>query len=98
MTVFLLTGATIGVVGTFLGVGIGLLLSLNIDTIRQLLQRLSGTALFSPAVYFLTQLPSKVDFFVVFPFVVIALLLSFLSTLYPSLKAAKLDPVEALRQ
>jgi lipoprotein-releasing system permease protein len=98
MKIFFLTGATIGVVGTSLGVILGLSVALNIETIRQWLQSLTGTELFSAEIYFLTQLPAKVDWNEVILVVMTSLFLSFLATLYPSWKAARLDPVEALRQ
>ncbi len=97
MRVFFLTGATIGVVGTFVGVALGLSFSLNIESIRQFLQSLTGTELFSEEIYFLSQLPAKVDWGEVISVVVMALFLSFLATLYPAWRAARLDPVEALR-
>lgn len=97
-TVFMITGASIGLIGTFLGVAGGLAFSLNIERIREILQKFTGTELFNAEIYFLTQLPSKVDIVEVVLIVVMALLLTFLSTLYPSWRAAKLDPVEALRQ
>ena len=97
MRIFFLTGATIGAVGTLMGVILGLSFSLNIESIRQFLQGLSGTELFSEEIYFLTQLPAKVDWGEVCAVVGMSLLLSFLATLYPAWRAARLDPVEALR-
>lgn len=97
LSIFLLTGSTIGIIGTLVGVVIGLSFSLNIEKIRQLLQSLTGTDLFSAEIYFLSQLPAKVNFTEVFLIASMALLLSFLATLYPAWRAAKLNPVEALR-
>ncbi len=97
LRIFLLTGASIGVVGTLLGVGLGLSFALNIESIRQFLQSLTGTELFSAEIYFLSQLPAKVDWHEVVTVVGMALTLSFLATLYPAWRAASLDPVEALR-
>lgn len=98
MRVFFLTGATIGVVGTVLGVSLGLLISLNIESIRRFLEKFAGTDLFNAEIYFLTQLPAKVEPTEVVLVVVLALSLSFLATIYPAWRAARLDPVEALRQ
>jgi lipoprotein-releasing system permease protein len=97
MRIFFLTGASIGVVGTLLGVALGLSFALNIEAIRQFLQRLTDTELFSAEIYFLSQLPAKVDWSEVTTVIVMALVLSFLATLYPAWRAARLDPVEALR-
>lgn len=97
MRIFLLSGASIGVVGTLAGFGLGLAFADNIEIIRQLIQKLTGTQLFAPEIYFLSQLPAKVDGGEVATVVVMALGLSFLATLYPSWRAARLDPIEALR-
>jgi lipoprotein-releasing system permease protein len=97
MRIFLLCGASIGILGTLIGFGIGLVFCLNIERIRQALQSLTGTQLFSPEVYFLTRLPAIVDTGEVTQVVLMGLVLSLLATLYPSWRAARIDPVEALR-
>jgi lipoprotein-releasing system permease protein len=97
MRVFLITGAAIGVVGTLTGFAVGLLVCMNIESIRQFLSWLTNTELFSPELYFLSKLPAEVDFGETSAVVIMALTLSFLATLYPSWRAARLDPVEALR-
>ena len=97
MRIFLITGAAIGVVGTLTGFCVGLLICLNIESIRQFLSWLTNTELFSPELYFLSRLPAEVDFSETLAVVVMALTLSFLATLYPSWRAARLDPVDALR-
>jgi lipoprotein-releasing system permease protein len=97
MRIFLLCGASVGVIGTGVGFALGLLFCLNIEGIRQLIQRLSGTELFSPEVYFLSRLPAIVDTGEVVQVVAMGLVLSLLATLYPSWRAARTDPVVALR-
>jgi len=97
LRIFLMAGTAIGVLGTLGGLVLGLLFNANIESIRQLLQAMTGTQLFSPEVYFLAQLPSKSDPREVVEVVAMALVLSFLATIYPAWRAARLDPVEALR-
>ncbi len=97
MRVFLITGAAIGVVGTLTGFVVGLLICLNIESIRQFLSWATNTELFSPELYFLSKLPAEVDVGETSAVVIMALTLSFLATLYPSWRAARLDPVDALR-
>ena len=97
MRVFLITGASIGVVGTLLGFLVGLLVCANIESLRQFISWITATELFSPELYFLSRLPAEVDPGETTAVVVMALALSLLATLYPSWRAARLDPVEALR-
>jgi len=97
MRIFLITGSAIGVVGTLAGFVVGLVISMNIESIRQFLSWLTSTELFDPMLYFLSKLPAEVDFGETTAVVIMALTLSFLATLYPSWRAARLDPVEALR-
>ena len=97
MRIFLITGAAIGVVGTLTGFVVGLVICLNIESIREFLSWLTSTELFSPELYFLSKLPAEIDVRETSAVVIMALTLSFLATLYPSWRAARLDPVDALR-
>jgi lipoprotein-releasing system permease protein len=97
MRVFLITGAAIGVVGTLFGFLLGVVVCLNIESIRQFMSWLTNTELFSPELYFLSRLPANMDTGETVAVVLMALILSLLATLYPSWRAARLDPVEALR-
>lgn len=97
LRIFLLCGASVGVLGTLIGFAIGMAFCANIESIRQFIQSLSGTELFSPEVYFLSKLPAVVDPKEVAQVVAMGLGLSLLATIYPSWRAAKTDPVEALR-
>jgi len=97
MRVFLITGASIGVVGTFMGLLVGALICQRIEAIRQFLSWLTNTTLFPPELYFLSRLPAELDVGETAAVVLMALVLSLLATLYPSWRAARLDPVEALR-
>jgi len=97
MRVFLITGSSIGVVGTLAGFLLGTIVCLNIDTIRRFLSWLTNTDLFNPELYFLSKLPADMNVRETTAVVVMALGLSLLATLYPSWRAARLDPVEALR-
>ncbi len=97
MRVFLISGASIGVVGTAAGFVLGLSFAENIETIRQWLQSLLHMRLFPAEIYYLSRLPAIVEPGDVATVVVMALVLSLLATLYPSWRAARLDPVEALR-
>lgn len=97
MRIFLITGAAIGIVGTLAGFLLGLMISLNVETIRGFVSRLTNTNLFPAEFYFLSRLPSEVNPQEVATIVIMAMVLSLIATLYPSWRAARLDPVEALR-
>ena len=97
LRIFLMCGAWIGVVGTMAGFLVGVVFCLNIESIRQFIQMLSGTELFSAEIYFLTQLPAVLNWSEVMQVVALALSLALLATIYPSWRAAKTDPVEMLR-
>jgi len=97
MRVFLITGASIGVVGTIAGAILGIVFCWKIDEIRQFVAWLTNTRLFDPEIYYLTRLPADINPHTTAVIVGMALLLSVVATLYPSWRASRLDPVEALR-
>ncbi|MEW5965003.1 MAG: lipoprotein-releasing ABC transporter permease subunit [Pseudomonadota bacterium] len=97
MRVFLITGASIGIVGTIAGFILGVVFCWNIEPIRQFVAWLTNTQIFDPQVYYLTKLPADINPQETGFIVVMAMLLSVLATLYPSWRASRLDPVDALR-
>ncbi len=97
LRIFMLSGASIGVVGTLAGFALGVAFTRNIEAIREFVQNVVGVNLFSAEIYFFTRIPARIDASEVATVVIMALALSFLATLYPSWRAARLDPVEALR-
>ncbi|WP_457937587.1 lipoprotein-releasing ABC transporter permease subunit [Mesorhizobium sp. 10J20-29] len=97
LRIFLMTGAAIGVTGTIAGVLLGIVICLNVESIRQFFSWISGTILFNPELYFLSQLPAEMNLGETLSVVLMALVLSFIATIFPAWRAAKLDPVEALR-
>jgi len=97
MRIFFIAGASIGTIGTLTGFGMGLLFTQNIESIRQAIQSLTNTELFAAEIYFLSRLPAIVDVREVAVVVAMGLALSFIATIYPSWRAARLDPAEALR-
>ncbi|UCA47179.1 MULTISPECIES: lipoprotein-releasing ABC transporter permease subunit [Pseudochrobactrum] len=97
MRIFLMTGAAIGVTGTLAGVVLGVVVCLNVERIRAFFSWLSGTTLFNPELYFLSQLPAEMNLSETLSVIGMALFLSFIATIFPAWRAAKLDPVEALR-
>lgn len=97
MRIFFMTGAAIGTVGTIAGVALGVIVCLNIESIRQFFSWVSGTVLFDPELYFLSQLPADMNMSETISVVVMALSLSFMATIFPAWRASRLDPVQALR-
>lgn len=97
MRIFLMTGAAIGVTGTLAGVVLGVVICLNVERIREFFSWLSGTVIFNPELYFLSQLPAKMEAQETVSVILMALALSFIATIFPAWRAARLDPVEALR-
>ena len=97
LRVFLMSGSVIGITGTFIGFTLGVVVCWNIENIRQFLIWVTGVNLFPETLYFLSKLPAKMDSGEITTVVMISLVLTMLATVYPAWRAARLDPVEALR-
>ncbi len=97
LKIFMLTGGVVGVSGTAAGAALGILLATYIEQIRQFVQNVTGTKLFPDDVYFLSKLPSEIDWGQVVLIISISIFFSIMATIYPAWRAARLDPVEALR-
>ncbi len=97
MRVFLITGASIGVIGTFVGTILGLLFCWQIDAIKRFIEGLSGAELFSAEIYYLSKLPAIIDPSEVLTVVVMAFVLSLVASLYPAWRASHIAPAEVLR-
>jgi lipoprotein-releasing system permease protein len=98
LRIFLMCGASVGVLGTLIGFALGTVFCAYIENIRQFVQKLTGTPLFDPTVYYLEQLPAKLDWHQVTEVILMSFALSLLATIYPSWRAARIDPIEALRR
>ena len=95
--IFFLTGFTIGLLATITGVIIGVTFSYYIEEIRILITTIFNIRLFPEEIYFLSQMPSEINFFYILIISFFSLFITFLATLFPSLSAAKLDPIKALK-
>jgi lipoprotein-releasing system permease protein len=97
LRIFLMCGASVGITGTLVGTLLGVVFCLNIQTLQNWVEDITGVSVFNPEVYYLTHLPARLDWHEVLQVIVMALALSLLATLYPSWRAARTDPVVALR-
>jgi len=97
MRIFVFQGQTIGAIGTLVGSLLGLAVALNLERVSLFIENLFGFKFLPGDIYYLSELPSHVDYANVFIIVIVTMVLCFLSTLYPSWRASRLDPVEALR-
>ncbi|MEJ1975408.1 MAG: lipoprotein-releasing ABC transporter permease subunit [Acetobacteraceae bacterium] len=97
LRIFLMVGASVGITGTVVGTVLGVLFCLNIETIQGWVEAATGRTVFDPTVYYLAHLPARLNWHEVAQIIVMSLVLSLLATLYPSWRAARTDPVEALR-
>jgi len=97
MKIFVIQGSSIGVLGTLIGITLGVLLALNLETVVPILEKLFGFNLFPADVYQLSQLPSELSWHDVGLIGIASLLISVLATLYPSWRASRLNPAESLR-
>jgi lipoprotein-releasing system permease protein len=97
LRIFLMCGAFVGVSGTLIGTAIGLVFCHNIVAIQHFVENVTGGQVFDSSVFMLTELPNTIDWGDVARVIALGLFLSLLATVYPSWRAARTDPVEALR-
>ena len=97
LRIFMLTGSIIGIIGTIIGAVLGTIVSINIETIRNFVSSLFGQELFSPEIYFLSTLPSNINFNEVLIVMGLSISLTLIASMFPAWKASKISPAEALR-
>ena len=97
MAVFMVQGAAAGIVGTLAGVGLGLTVAFNVDVIVPAIERLVGVTFLPGSVYLISHMPSDPQRADIVPIVVVSLLLAFAATIYPSWRASRVQPAQALR-
>lgn len=97
MGIFMVQGAAAGIIGTLSGVALGLLVALNIDVIVPAIERALNVSFLPGSIYLITRMPSEPQSGDILPIALISLLLSFVATLYPSWRASRVQPAEALR-
>ena len=97
MRIFMIQGATSGIAGTAAGVALGLLIAFNIDTLVPALERLLATSFLPASIYVISRMPSQPQSGDIVPVVLISLALAFVATIYPSWRASRVNPAEALR-
>ena len=95
--IFMSIGLVIGLIGTLSGAFLGILFSLNIKFIQKFIENLFNTDLFAKEVYYLSSLPSRLDFFEVLSVVIISLIISILSTVFPAYRSSKIDPIKIIK-
>ena len=97
MGIFMIQGATSGIAGTAAGVALGLLVAFNVDVIVPAIERLLGMSFLPSSIYVISRMPSQPLASDIVPVVIISLVLAFVATLYPSWRASRVNPAEALR-
>jgi lipoprotein-releasing system permease protein len=95
--IFVLTGSIIGLLGTFTGTILGIVISSNIESIRNFLTNILGSELFSAEIYFLSKLPSNININEVIMVIFVSIFLTLLASIFPAWKASRISPAEALR-
>jgi lipoprotein-releasing system permease protein len=97
MGIFVVQGATAGIIGTLAGVSLGLLVAFNVDPIVRTIEGLLNVSFLPGSLYLISRMPSDPQMADIVPIAVISLVLAFLATLYPSWRASRVNPAEALR-
>ena len=97
LKIFASIGLFNGIIGTFFGVVFGVLFSLNIQSIQKFIENIFKTDLFSKEVYYLTSLPSRLDYIEIILIIIVSLIISFVSTFLPSYRASKIDPITTIK-
>ena len=97
LKIFASIGLFTGIIGTLLGVLLGILFSINIKSIQNFIEKIIQTNLFSEEIYYLSSLPSRLNYYEVFLVIIVSLIISFISTLLPAYRASKIDPIKSIQ-
>ena len=97
LKIFVINGSIIGILGTAIGCFLGLIFCLNINEIKSFIEFFLDSNLFSEEIYFFSQLPVIINYSQIFKIALISIFLSFISTIYPSIRASKVDPINLIK-